>query len=371
MPRRRTLGLSEEQRQQLSQHRDHDPRPYVRERCAALLKVADGQSPHAVALHGLLKPRQPDTVYQWLGRYQAEGLPGLLAYPHGGYRRGVLDRKQQLVEELRQGPSQEGPQPATTHAEAPPLSRWTLEAIRAHFAWLTDYSLSGVWRLLHRHDLKLRSARVQQYSPDPDYASKVADLEMCLWEARRYPGSVVAVFLDEFSYRRWPDPAPDWADAAPLADRQQTKDQQWRTIGALNAWTGQVDYLDAYVVGRAKVIEFYGRLVEAYPEARQLYVIQDNWSIHKHPDVLEALRQWPQVEPIWLPTYAPWLNPIEKLWRWLRQDVLKLHRLANSWPQLRGQVHAFLNQFAQGSTRLLEYVGLLGSGQLAQMILGP
>ena len=29
-------------------------------------------------------------------------------------------------------------------------------------------------------------------------------------------------------------------------------------IGALNALTGQVNYLDAYIVGRAKVIEFYG-----------------------------------------------------------------------------------------------------------------
>jgi transposase len=199
----------------------------------------------------------------------------------------------------------------------------------------------------------------------------VADLEMCLWEARRYPGEVEAVFLDEFSYRRWPDPAPDWAAAAPVADRQQSGELQWRTIGALNARTGQVNYLDAYIVGRAKVIQFYGRLVEAYPQASKLYVIQDNWSIHSHPEVLAALRQWPQVEPVWLPTYAPWLNPIEKLWRWLRQDVLKMHRLASRWSECKERVRTFLNQFAQGSTRLLEYVGLLGSGQLAQMILGP
>ena len=36
---------------------------------------------------------------------------------------------------------------------------------------------------------------------------------------------------------------------------------------------------------------------------------------------MEALFQWPRIEPVWLPTYAPWLNPIEKLWRWLRQEV--------------------------------------------------
>ncbi len=62
MALRRTLILTASQRQDLQQYRDHDPRPYVRERCAALLKIADGQSPHAVAGHELLKPRDPDTV---------------------------------------------------------------------------------------------------------------------------------------------------------------------------------------------------------------------------------------------------------------------------------------------------------------------
>ena len=33
--------------------------------------------------------------------------------------------------------------------------------------------------------------------------------------------------------------------------------QQWRTIGALNALTGQVNYLDGYIVGRQQVIQFY------------------------------------------------------------------------------------------------------------------
>ena len=66
MARRRTLELTVAQRQKLLHYRDHDPRPYVRERCAALLKIADGQSAHAVARQGRLKPRDPDTVYSWI-----------------------------------------------------------------------------------------------------------------------------------------------------------------------------------------------------------------------------------------------------------------------------------------------------------------
>jgi len=82
----RTLFLTEEQRQELLQLRDHDARPYVRERAAAILKIADGHSPHRVARSGLLKPRDPDSVYAWLDRYEAEGAAGLIAHPHGGSR---------------------------------------------------------------------------------------------------------------------------------------------------------------------------------------------------------------------------------------------------------------------------------------------
>jgi transposase len=90
MPQRRTLALTDPQRAALRHYRDHDARPHVRERCAALLRVAAGLAPHAVARRGLLRPRDPDTVYAWLDRFQAEGLAGLLAHQQGGNRRGPL-----------------------------------------------------------------------------------------------------------------------------------------------------------------------------------------------------------------------------------------------------------------------------------------
>ncbi len=90
MYQRRTLALSDVERVELLSHRDHDPKPYVRERCAALLKIADGHSPYAVANAGLLRSRDPDTVYAWLNYYQDAGLPGRLAHQHGGNRRGCF-----------------------------------------------------------------------------------------------------------------------------------------------------------------------------------------------------------------------------------------------------------------------------------------
>ena len=79
--------------------------------------------------------------------------------------------------------------------------------------------------------------------------------------------------------------------------------------------TGRVDFIEDYIVGRAKLIAMSERLDAAYPDAERVLVVQDNWSVHRHADVLAALGRWPRIEPVWLPTYAPWLNPIEKLWR--------------------------------------------------------
>jgi len=62
---------------------------------------------------------------------------------------------------------------------------------------------------------------------------------------------------------------------------------------------------------------------------------------------------------------SPWLNPIAKLWHWLRREVLKGPRLADDWQHLRLQVTAFWDQFAHGSSALLRSVGLIGDGHLA------
>lgn len=86
----RTLKLTAGERRALETSRDHDERPYVRERCSAVLKIANGQAAHWVARHGLLKPRDPDTVYYWLELYEQDGLTGLIDHRQGGPRRRSL-----------------------------------------------------------------------------------------------------------------------------------------------------------------------------------------------------------------------------------------------------------------------------------------
>jgi hypothetical protein len=135
-------------------------------------------------------------------------------------------------------------------------------------------SLSGVWRLLQRCDLRVRSAQVQHYSPDPDYVTKQAHLLNCLRMTAQEPERVALVFLDEMGYHRWPEPTTAWTPQAPSpvleTERDGTSQQQWRVIGALNALTGQVDYREKYIVGREQVIAFYRQLDQAYGTVERL-----------------------------------------------------------------------------------------------------
>jgi hypothetical protein len=113
MAPRRTLTLTETQRDELEHHRDHDRRHWVRERCAALLKIADGMTPQAVARHGLLKPRDPDTVYAWLNWYETHGFWSVERFQQGGAHRGQpVERCAPLEARQEVAPTSAGPRPA-------------------------------------------------------------------------------------------------------------------------------------------------------------------------------------------------------------------------------------------------------------------
>jgi hypothetical protein len=76
--------LSEGERDELLRLRDHAVAPYLRERAAALLRIAAGQSATAVARRHGLRRHRPETVGRWLGRYLAEGVAGLALRPGRG-----------------------------------------------------------------------------------------------------------------------------------------------------------------------------------------------------------------------------------------------------------------------------------------------
>lgn len=286
------------------------------------------------------------------------------------------DEQQAFLELVRRDPHQCGE----------PHSRWTLQTIRHACTPVQSYSLSGIWRMLQRCDIHWKRGRDHIYSPDPHYEPKLARLAEIRQRIARPGSSELLLFLDELTYYRQPTLACAYEQAGrtqPLAERSYRSNTPTRVVAALNGLTGEVAHHQANLIGVQELIHFYEFLCQHYPSAQRIFVVQDNWPVHFHPDVLLALEPqenpWPWVLPAnWtkqpsakarrlnlpvqilpLPTYAPWTNPVEKLWRWLKQDVLHLHRLADDLTELRRQVAGFLDQFAPGSHALLRYVGLL------------
>lgn len=84
MPAPLVVVLRPDQVHALEQVRDHDPIPYMREKAAAILTVAAGQSLRAVARSGLWRPRRRETIARWVRRFLAEGVAGLRVRPGRG-----------------------------------------------------------------------------------------------------------------------------------------------------------------------------------------------------------------------------------------------------------------------------------------------
>lgn len=227
---------------------------------------------------------------------------------------------------------------------------------------LSGYSLSGIWRVLNEWGVRYKRGRHYVHSPDPDYAQKRDFAQQCVEAARRHYPRIITLYMDEVTYYRQPSLASDWcacgAAEQPLARFSYAKNRRGRVLATVDVVTGEVLFEQGAKIGLQQLARFYPKVREHYREAQVIYVIQDNWPIHFYPQVTAAATA-ARVELVKLPTYAPWLNPIEKLWRKLKQEVLHLHRLSDNWEQLQHRVGEFLESFKAGSQVLLRYIGLL------------
>lgn len=81
--RRLTLEITAKAKEELEKATRTHPKPYIRERSFALLKVAQGLRIEDVAALLPLN-RQPRTVSGWVRLYKGSGLPGLFKAPGSG-----------------------------------------------------------------------------------------------------------------------------------------------------------------------------------------------------------------------------------------------------------------------------------------------
>ena len=253
-------------------------------------------------------------------------------------------------------------------------------------SWLKLKTEAGMSQLLSRLRISFKRGRDYVHSPDKRYKNKLGLIELRRLRAYYAPDRFAFLYMDELTYYRQPEPSQAYEEMGlrqPLACRYPSSNNHFRVVGAINAITGQLTYRQRSKANVACLTGFWQDVRDDYPDAEQIYIVVDNWPMHFHPDVLSPLQPqhfpfppklsrfwsnltWPSpersglpIQLLCLPTYASWLNPIEKLWRWLKQQVLYFHPKADNWPGLRQEVDEFLAQFTSPSDDLLTYVGLL------------
>lgn len=114
-------------------------------------------------------------------------------------------------------------------------------------------------------------------------------------------------------------------------------------IGGLD-WS--TDEVNAMPVERKNSVAFINFLewlcMDIYPDA-PLVLVLDNVSYHRSADVMALLALLePRVQVIWLPKYSPDMNPIERFWLHLKNNVYA-NRLFTSLQHLIDHIHVWLD----------------------------
>ncbi len=127
-------------------------------------------------------------------------------------------------------------------------------------------------------------------------------------------------------------------------------------LGAVNYHTGKTVVLFRRRKRRLEIAELLQALLVKHPEGN-VYVAWDNSNTHEDNEVEEVLRAASgRLILLYLPTYSPWLNPIEMLWRHFRREVTHCE-LFVSVKDLIAAAQDFFDRYNTHPERVLSVIG--------------
>ena len=129
-------------------------------------------------------------------------------------------------------------------------------------------------------------------------------------------------------------------------------------IGAVDYHTGETVVLFRRRKRRREIAELLQALVDKHP-TETVYVAWDNADTHQDAEVDAVVRGAAgRLVLLYLPTYSPWLNPIEMLWRHFRREVTHCE-LFESVKALIAAAQDFFDRYNLCPGRILSVIGAL------------
>jgi transposase len=127
-------------------------------------------------------------------------------------------------------------------------------------------------------------------------------------------------------------------------------------IGAVNYHSGRTVVLFERRKRRKEIARLLEALVEKHPTGT-VYVAWDNADTHQDDEVEAVVRAAAgRLVLLYLPTYSPWLNPIEMLWRHFRREVTHCE-LFESVKALLAAAADFFERHNRESHKTLSIIG--------------
>lgn len=129
-------------------------------------------------------------------------------------------------------------------------------------------------------------------------------------------------------------------------------------LGAVNYHTGETVVIFRKRKRRCEVAELLQALLDRHP-TKTIYVVWDNSDTHQDDEIEAVVRSAAgRLILLYLPTYSPWLNPIEMLWRHFRREVTHCE-LFESLAALLRAAQDFFDRHNHCPTTVLSIIGAL------------
>ena len=322
------INLSDSQREALEKlARGRTTTVRLAIRAKMILMANDGKQDQQIA-EELAVARQ--TVARWRGRFIASGIAGIEKdAPRPGRKPKVSAGR---VHKIVSMTTQEKPRDAT---------HWSTR----NMAREVGLSASSVRRIWKRHGLKPHLLRTFKISNDPLFAAKVEDIVGLYLNP---PEHALVLSLDEKSQVQALDRTQP---GLPLKKgRAGTMTHDYKRNGTTTLFAA-LNILDGKVIGTCmprhrhqEWLKFLRLIDQQTPRDKEIHIIIDNYSTHKHPAVQNWMQKHPRFHAHYTPTSASWLNMVERFFRDLTDKQLR-RGIFRSVGELIASIEAYLEHY--------------------------
>ncbi len=300
----------------------------VSQRAQMILLVAQ-ERPHAEVAR--IFDTSTMTVRYWIARFNDEGPEGLYDRPRSGRPPKVTREVVETIDKLiREDPQNEGQ--LSTFWTVAMMAAWLVGKLGLT---LGQSTMRGVF-----HHLGLRFGRPRLAMPnktDPEKALKQWRIAQTVIEAG--PEAVI-LYADESRVQLLPLIRACWHWVGLQIRVPTPGSNDWRALfGALEIRTGRWVYLVRPRMHTEDFIAFLEYLLIEYPRG-QIILVVDNYSSHTARLVSAWQASHERLRLLYLPKYCSHLNPVEPIWRQLKNKVAA-NRLYASMTLLLDTIQAF------------------------------